>query len=187
MTAETLFPRVARDAMPEKLVADVAAIEKRLGYLSELFLLQSHVPDSVTAFMAYTQAVKAPLSDRLNELVALAACNALQAKAELIQHERLSLRLGLSKAFVAAAQGREGWDESELSATEHLVCSVVRELIGTMGRGCEPALAKLAAAIGASQAMAVLLQTTRFMMVGVWGHVFHLKVPVLSIFEETNE
>jgi Carboxymuconolactone decarboxylase family len=184
ITKSETFPRVVRETLPEPLSAHLGAIEKRLGYLNELFLLQSHVPASVESFMAYTQAVKAPLSDRQNELVALAACAVLHAEAELIQHERLALRLGLDKAFVAAAEGREGADAAALTPDEHLLRSVVCELIQNMGRGCEPALARLAGAIGAGPAMAVLLQSTRFIMIGVWGHVFEVKLPVPSIFEE---
>lgn len=179
-----LFPRVKRETLPPSLAAQLNAIENRLGYLNELFLLQSHVPASVDSFMMYTQAVKAPLSDRQNELVALAACTELNAEAELIQHERLALRLGLSREFVAAAEGREGSDTEVLADDEKLVKEVVRELIKNMGRGCEPILARLASSIGKESAMAVLLQTTRFMMIGVWGHVFQVQLPVSSIFEE---
>jgi hypothetical protein len=182
----TKFPRINRESLAEPLASELAAIEKRLGYLNEIFLLQGHVPASISAFLAYTQSVKAPLTDRLNQLVALTACSALDAPAELIQHERLAVRLGMSKEFVATAEGRPGSDGTALTLQEHQVRQVVLQVIANLGRGSEPALAALSQTLGAEQAMAVLLQTTRFLLVAVLYRTFSLTVPVASIFDEVQ-
>jgi alkylhydroperoxidase family enzyme len=177
------FPRIVlQDMVPEVRIA-LEPVVKRLGYLGDAFAVHAHVPAAVGTFMEYTKAVKAPLPDALNELVALTVCRALRAEYELIQHERLALQLGFSKEWIGAAQGREDADPSLLSEVEQAVQTIALKIVATLGQDCESDIAELARRIGHSQAMAVFLQCTRFLMIAVMCRAFSLKLPVASIFE----
>lgn len=182
-TGTERFPKLSVEALAPALAGVVQGAAQRMGYVNDLFLLQGHVPDSVSTFFAYTAAVKAPLSDRFNEVVALTACQELGATAELIQHERLSVRLGLPKPWIAAAEGREGADPAQLTDEEREIQQVVRTVLANGGANSQAALAGLARTLGPAPAMAVLLQTTRFASIAMLCHALDIEVPVPSIFE----
>jgi len=90
------IPRLAFEDVDDALRAQLKPTVDRLGYFGEFFQVAAHVPGAVPAFMTYTAAVKAPLADAQNEVLALTVCSMLEADYERIQHERLSKRLGFS-------------------------------------------------------------------------------------------
>ena len=114
------IPRLGLDALDPKLAGLLKPTVERLGYLGEFFQAVGHVPEAVLQFMEYTKAVKTPLTDAENEVLALAVCSALAGDYERIQHERLSSRLGFSNDWIAAASGRPGSDASQLMPGEAL-------------------------------------------------------------------
>jgi len=177
------FPRLMlKDMAPEVRIA-LEPVVKRLGYLGDAFAVHAHVPAAVGAFMEYTKAVKAPLPDNLNELIALTVSHALNAQYELIQHERLAQQLGFSKEWIAAAQARADAEPSLLSEDEKAVQTITLKVIATLGQDCESDITHLANRLGQTQAMAVFLQCTRFLMIAVMCRAFSLTLPVASVFE----
>ena len=87
------LPRLEFDQLEPALAEYLKPTVDRLGYFGEYFQATAHVPDALRLFMDYTKAVKSPLGDNLNELLALTVCAALGADYERIQHERLAQRL----------------------------------------------------------------------------------------------
>src|SRR3546814_18959895 len=111
------LPHLTLDDMGPDLKAEVEPTVQHLGYLGEFVQVFGAIPGAIPAFMAYTRAVKAPLSNAENELLALTVCAALDDHYELVQHERLSARLGFSPDWIAADQGRSGDGGPPLTAS----------------------------------------------------------------------
>lgn len=97
-----MIPRLSPDA----LGADVAEMLRprvaRLGYLGEFFTCAAHQPAVLMSFMAFTEDLKRALPERITEAVALTVSTELGNAYERHQHERLSLELGFSEAWVRA-------------------------------------------------------------------------------------
>ena len=107
MSADGL-KRLSLEDVEPALRAELEPTVARLGYFGEFFQVFSAVPGAVLTFMGYTKAVKAPLADSENEVLALTVCAALGDSYERIQHERLSVRLGLDSAWkIGRASCRE--------------------------------------------------------------------------------
>ena len=175
LTAEQLDPAL-RDLLQPTV--------DRLGYLGEFFAVAGHVPGAVPAFMQYTGAVKAPLSDRQNETLALTVCAALGADYERIQHERLSRRLEMSDAWIAAAEGREGAVAATLADDESLLRTLALAMLARNGNGCAAEIEAVAKAIGPPKAVAALLQITRFVTIAMLCNALQLTPPVPSIWDD---
>jgi hypothetical protein len=140
------------------------------------------VPEAVIAFLDYTAACKAPLADRHNQVLALRVCSRLGADYERIQHERLSDRLGLDRAWIAAAEGRPGADAAVLADDEAELVRLADAMLDTGGRGVDAELAAVVGRLGPAGAVAALLQITRFQTVAGLVHALGLELPVPSIF-----
>lgn len=177
-------PRLAYEALGADLQGFLAPTVERLGYFGEMFAVMAHVPDAIPRFMAYTQAVKAPLADAENEVLALATCALLGARYERVQHERLALKLGLSHAWVAAAAGWPGADPTVLSASERALRALSLAVAGRAGHDCAREVAEVARLLGAQQTAAALLQVARFTAIAQVCNALALALPVPSPLEE---
>lgn len=181
MSADGL-KRLSLEEIEPALRAELQPTVARLGYFGEFFQVFAAVPGALSAFMSYTKAVKTPLTDRENEVLALAVCAALDDSYERIQHERLSVRLGLSMGWIAAAEGREGADESMLETEEAVLRKLALAVVASHGKGCSPAVAVAAAALGSQKTAAALLQVTRFMGIASLCNALEMSLPVPSVF-----
>jgi alkylhydroperoxidase family enzyme len=157
----------------------------RLGYLGEFFQVAAHVPNAVPAFMQYTGAVKAPLADAHNEVLALTVCGMLEADYERIQHERLARRLGFPLDWIAAACGRPGANVSQLKEDERALQALAQAVVTTQGLRCQDELHAVVRMMGPQKAVAALLQISRFMGIALLCNALGLTLPVPSVFDET--
>lgn len=180
------LPRLGFDEVDAALQAELKPAVDRLGYFGEFFQVFAPVPGAMQAFMGFTKSVKAPLSDAENEVLALTVCRALGDKYERVQHERLSLKLGLSQAWIAAAESRPGSDPAVLSKGETALHKLALAVIERKGRGCGVEVAEAAAQLGAEKAAAALLQIGRFQMIAILCNTLSLALPVASIFDEAE-
>lgn len=179
-----ILPKLDRlDAFDPALADLLRPTVERLGYLGEFFQQVGILPQAMQRFMDYTKAVKEPLPDSLNELLALTVCGRMGAEYERIQHERLSLKLGFTPDWIAAAAGRPEAPESALSAQEIRVRALALAMLEDQGRGVDDELAAVARDIGPERTVAVLLQTTRFMTIATLCNSLKLRLPVPSIFD----
>ncbi|WP_176244884.1 carboxymuconolactone decarboxylase family protein [Oceanibacterium hippocampi] len=156
---------------------------ERLGYFGEFFQVAGHVPESITTFMKFTAAVKAPLSDRQNELLALTVCAALGGDYERIQHERLSVRLGLDKAWIAALTGRADADEDLLTDEDKALRNLALAVVERRGVDVDAELRAVRACLDEEKTVAAMLQITRFSLIATLNNAFAMKLPVPSIFD----
>lgn len=178
-----VFPRAQLEALDPTVQDYLAATVKRLGYFGEFFAVVGQNPQALIQFMEYTKAVKAPLSDRQNELLALVVCNQLGADYERIQHERLAERLGFPREWISEAIGRPIASHPALTNDEQLLKKLALEILDSAEVGAASVtLQACRERLGDSAALAAVLQTARFMMIATLVRTFQLKLPVESIF-----
>jgi alkylhydroperoxidase family enzyme len=157
----------------------------RLGYFGEFFQVAAHVSGAVPAFMQYTGAVKAPLSDAQNEVLALTVCAMLEADYERIQHERLARKLGFSLEWIAAAVGAPGAHVSALGEDERPLQGLAQAVVTRHGLRCAEEVKMVADVLGPAKAVAALLQIARFVNIALLCNALQLTLPVKSVFDET--
>jgi len=156
----------------------------RLCYFGEFFQVAAQVPGALPAFMQYTGAVKAPLEDRHNEVLALSVCAMLEADYERIQHERLSRKLGFSLEWIAAAEARPGSALSALKDDERALQALAQAMVTRHGLRCADELRAVTALLGSQKAVAALLQISRFVTIALMCNALALTLPVPSVFDE---
>lgn len=175
------------DDLEPRLADEVRAKYERLGYLGDFFRYTAHQPDALRSFTAFTADARAGLTDNLAELIALTVASNLDNAYELVQHERLSVKLGMSKEWVAAAETLDPYGEAaaaELSDHERVVQRYLLIAVETMGGDAPPALEEMVNAIGVEAAVAVLFVMGRYVAHGVIAKSLELQAPVASIFAE---
>lgn len=178
--------RLGLDELAPELRELLQPTVDRLGYLGEFFQVAGHVPGAVQHFMAYTQAVKAPLSNEENELLALATCATLGADYERIQHERLALKLGMTPAWIAAACDRVDADPAVLNPAQHALRRLAVGVSSRAGHRCAQEIRAVVDALGQEKAAAAVLQTTRFVLIAHVCNALQLSLPVPSIFTQAG-
>ena len=184
MSARDGIPRLGLEAVDPAVRDLLKPTVERLGYFGEFFQVAAHVPGAIPAFMQYTGAVKAPLGDAHNEVLALTVCGALEADYERIQHERLAKRLGFPLDWIAAASGRAGSHASALKDDERKLQALALAMVSTHGLRCGDELRAVVDALGPEKAVAALLQVSRFVTIALMCNALSLTLPVASVFDE---
>jgi alkylhydroperoxidase family enzyme len=180
------IPRIGFESLDAPLRDQLKPIVDRLGYFGEFFQVAAHVSGAIPGFMQYTGAVKAPLADAQNELLALSVCAMLEADYERIQHERLSRKLGFSLDWIAAAESRPGSHASALKDDERALQALAQAMVTRHGLRCDDEVRAVVAAIGAQKAVAALLQISRFVTIALMCNALSLELPVASVFDEAS-
>lgn len=158
----------------------------RLGYLGGFFQLTAHQPEALAAFIDYTEATKRALPDDLAEIVALTVATATGNDYERHQHERLSVKLGLGKDWVAAVELLDP-DTADLTLEQRVTQRWVLGVLKDHGRGSESELEVLVRGLGPKAAIAVALMCGRYVAHATIANSFGIKPPVPSIFAASNE
>ena len=175
LTFETLEPALAQVLKPRV---------ERLGYLGEFFCCMGHQPVPLRAFIEFTESAKAPLEKRVVEVIALTVASAKRNRYERHQHERLSVRLMLTRDWVAEVESLTPANARLMSATDVLVQQFVLAAIAD-GSAELPALRKqVVAQLGARQTVAILMVIGRYVAHSVIVGALALEPPVPSIFED---
>lgn len=178
------IPRLEMDELAPRLAEALRPRVERLGYLGEFFKVTGHQPDALMAFMDFTETSKGGLANNFVELVALSVSGALGNEYERHQHERLSVKFDLSTDWVAAANELAPDAQTLLSDDEKKVQALVLGVVETKGHGAAAALDAVVGALGAEQAVAVLLLIGRYVTHAMIVNTLGLEAPVPSIFTE---
>jgi hypothetical protein len=179
----TTVQRIDFAALPAADAGYLGSTVDRLGYFGEFFQVLANVPGAIVGFMEYTKAVKQPLSDGENEVLALAVCTGMRADYERIQHERLAQRLGFSLEWIAAASGREGASPELLSDSERLLRRMVEAFLAGGTMALRPIVGEAVQVIGSAKTVAALLQLTRYAGIATLCTALQLELPVKSVFD----
>lgn len=181
-----IIPRLAVADLEPALADVLQSRLDRLGYLGEVFSAMAHQPESLRAFMAFTEAAKGALSHDLGELVALTAATRLGNDYERHQHERLAVRRGLGRSWIAAVE-RLDPDDPALSSAQAATQRYVLAALASVGREAGGPLSELVDVLGPPAAVAVLFLTSRFLAHALLANSLEVQPPVPSIFEEGFE
>jgi alkylhydroperoxidase family enzyme len=153
----------------------------RLGYLGGFFQLTAHQPESLAAFIDYTDATKRALPDDLAEIVALTVATATGNDYERHQHERLSVKLGLGEDWVAHVEKLDP-DNADLTLEQRATQRWVLAVLKAHGRGTASELDGLVRGVGPKAAIAVALMCGRYVAHATISNSFGIQPPVPSIF-----
>jgi alkylhydroperoxidase family enzyme len=176
--------RLTYEELSPQLRAALAPKFERLGYLGEFFAVCGHQPEALLAFNEFTEALKRNLAAELTEVVALTAASALGNDYERCQHEQLSLKLGFSRDWIAAATGRG--DADVLSERARCARELVLTLLASHGQGASAEVSLAVATLGESVAVGVLLQAGRYAAHALVSNALAFASPVPSVFDEAD-
>ncbi len=148
---------------------------RRLGYLGAFFAFGGRQPAALSAFTAYTEALKDALPARLSELVALTVSSWSGNEYEHPQHVALSRKLGFDETWIEAASG--SGDLAALDDGDRAVRALVIAMVEPSGDP-RPLLQPVVDLLGQDDAMAVLLLVGRYVAHGAVGRALGLQSPV---------
>lgn len=178
------LPRLELADFPAELAASLEPRVKRLGYLGEFFKCAANHPRGLAAFNDLTEASKDGLSDRLVEVVVL-TCTVWMGNAyERHQHERLSVRLGLGRDWVAAVNALTPDVHSVLTGEERSVQRLTLAVLASRGKAAGELFESAVQSLGPQGAMAILMVISRCVAHGLIVNTLELEPPVPSIFED---
>ena len=179
--------RLGLDELPPALAEKLRPRVARLGYLGEFFACAGHQPAALAGFVDFTEALKQALPERITQLCALSVAGELGNDYERNQHERLALRLGLERTWIAAVNRRDPDSGVELDATERAVQRLALEAVRSGGRGTAAQVEDVVGRVGAEQAVGILLVIARYVAHALVVNALEIRPPVPSIFEDGFE
>jgi hypothetical protein len=175
-----LIPRLSLEEMPPELAERLRPRVERLGYLGEFFRCAAHQPRALLSFMAFTDDLKEALPDRLTEVVALTVSCLMRNAYERVQHERLSLKLGIGEDWIRQVEALSPATSGALGEDERTVQRLVLALVERKGQDTRVELEAVVGEIGAPQAVAVLLLVGRYVTHALVANALALAPPVAS-------
>lgn len=180
----TRIPRRQFDELAPRLQNVLRARVERLGYLGEFFQCGSAQPDVLAPFMEMTEALKKALPDRLTEAGALTVACIMDNRYERHQHERLSVKLGFGREWVAAVEQLDPDGAPLMSDAERAVQRLVMAMIARKGHGVEAEIEALIDEVGPDQTIAVMFLVGRYITHAMIVNGLALVPPVPSVFSE---
>lgn len=178
------IPRLELSDMRPDLAAYLEPRVARLKYLGELFKCVGNAPGVMLSFMQFTDALKEALPDRLTEAAVLTVATVMRNPYERNQHERLSVRLGFGRDWVAEVERLEPDAATLMSETERTVQRYAIAAIETKGRACQAEFARLCELTSPSEAVSVVMLVGRYVTHALAVNTLGLEPPVPSIFED---
>ena len=174
------IPRLSITDLDPDLAELLRPKVERLNYLGEFFQCTGHQPRALISFYTLTEDLKKALPDNLTELVALTIAAKMNNAYERVQHERLSLKLGLSEAWVREVVSLSSNRDGNLSESELVVQKFVLAVIERGGHETGAELEEVVKAIGHEKGIGVLMLIGRYVMHALIANSLALKPPVTS-------
>jgi len=178
------LPRLELPDFPAALAAGLQPRVQRLGYLGEFFKCAANQPRGLAAFIEFTEASRDGLSDRLVAVIALTCTVWMGNDYERNQHERLSVRLGFGREWVAAVNALKPEVDSLLTGEERSVQRLALSVLNTRGKAAGALFEEAVQSLGPRPAMAALMVIGRYAAHGLIVNTLALEPPVPSIFED---
>lgn len=178
------LPRLELADFPAPLAASLEPRVKRLGYLGEFFKCAAHQPRGLAAFVEFTDAGKEGLPDRLVEVIALTCTVWMGSDYERNQHERLSVRLGFGRAWIAAVNALTPDVDSVLTGEERGIQRLTLAILNSRGKAAGARFEETVKSLGPRLAIATLMVIGRCVAHALIVNTLELAPPVPSIFED---
>ncbi len=177
-------PRIEFADFPPTLAASLAPRVKRLGYLGEFFKCCAHQPRALGAFIEFTEAAQDGLPQPLAELIALTCTTWMGNDYERNQHERLCIRLGLAREWIAAVCALRPTADCSLTVEERNIQRLTLAILEKNGTGTGGLFEETVERLGARAAIAILMNIGRCVTHGLIVNTLALAPPFPSIFAE---
>ncbi|MBB4633386.1 carboxymuconolactone decarboxylase family protein [Sphingosinicella soli] len=174
------------DELPKEIGDRLAPRVTRLGYLGEFFKCAAHQPEALAAFIDFTEAGKKGLPDNLVELIALSCAVWMGNDYERNQHERLCIKLGFHREWVAAVERLKPAEEPLLGDDERSIQRLVLSMLETRGKDSGALFDEAIHRLGEAPAIAVLMVVGRYVVHALLVNSLGLAPPVPSIFAEVE-
>jgi hypothetical protein len=178
------IPRLEFDELEPSLKEVFRPRVERLGYLGEFFKVMSHAPETMGGFYTITESLKKVLPDNFTEIVSLSLSSRLGNLYEQYQNERLSLKLGLSREWVAEALNPRDGPDSIFTPEEKAVQNFCIAVLRNMGRDVDAERDALINAIGPEKTVGVMWLIGRTVTHALISNTLKLDAPVTSIFDD---
>jgi len=179
-----LIPRLELAEMAPDLQAYLQPRVARLQYLGELFKCAAHAPEVLLDFMHFTDSLKKALPDRLTECAVLTTAMLMGNRYERHQHERLSVRLGFGRDWVAEVERLKPAEATLMSEVERAVQTYVMAAVETRGMQAASPFEALARLVPPAEAMAVAMLVGRYITHALVVNTLRLEPPVPSIWDD---
>jgi alkylhydroperoxidase family enzyme len=175
-----MIPRLPAGEWPKEVADALRPRIERLGYVGEFFTCGAHQPAALVSFMTFTEDLKRALPNRLTEVVALTVSTELENAYERHQHERLCLKLGFDESWVRAVEALDPSSVPALADAERAVQTLTLAMIRRHGKQTSRELDAVVDAVGAAQAVAVMMQVGRYVTHALMVNTLDLAPPVPS-------
>ena len=142
------------------------------------------LPSLQSSGSAPTETAKAPLEKNLVEIIALSIASRKRNAYELHQHERLSIRLGFGREWVAEVERNHPEEAALLTDTEKLVQRFVLAAIDERTVAAQDLFSQVTEQFGYQQSIAILMVIGRYAAHAVMVASLGIAPPVPSIFED---
>ena len=182
----TALPRVPFEEMSDALVERLEARVERLGYLGEFFQIGALQPESLAAFIDYSEAAKASLPAGIVEVVALTTADVLGSEYERNQHEHLALALGYPREWVAAVESKAPEDAPALAEPERIVQRYVLTALKLGAAAARREFDAVVHALGPKRSIGVLFLLGRYMAHSLFVVTLGIPSPVSSIWKDSD-
>jgi alkylhydroperoxidase family enzyme len=182
-----LIPRLTREKLHPDLQAYLRPRIERLGYLGEFFQCAGHQPEALLSFLEYTDHLKHALPNNLTEIVSLTVAQIMNNSYERVQHERLSLKIGLGEDWLREVLTLKADGQGNMSEQEVLVQRLTMSAINRRGHDITQELEPVVHSIGPAMSIAVLMLVGRYLSHAIIANALNLAPPVPSpLAVETN-
>ncbi len=178
------IPRLAFHELRGDIADALRAKGERRGSRGEFFAATAPQPEALKAFIDFTDSAKGELDISLVELIALTVATVKDVAYEKNQHERLSVKLGFGRDWVAAVERLTPEEQPALSPVEQCVQRFVIAALAHDGHGTGALLDTVVAELGHAQAIAVLMVMGRYTTHAIMVNSLGIGAPVPSIFED---
>ena len=178
------IPRLELGEMRADLAEYLAPRVARLKYLGELFKCAAHAPGVLVSFMHFTDALKEALPDALTETAVLTTATLMDNRYERNQHERLSVRLGYGRDWVAEVERLKPDEATHMSELERAVQRYVIAAVESRGQQASAEFDALAALVPPSEAIAITMLVGRYITHALVVNTLKLSPPIPSIWED---
>lgn len=182
----TKIPKLTFAELPASIAVLLRPKYERLGYLGEFFARTAHQETALKAFIEFTDAAKGSLRDNVVELIALTVATMKGVDYEKNQHERLAVKLGMSRAWVADVERLAPAQATLLDPTERTVQAYVIAAVERDGRDVGELLDAVVDTLGYEDAVAVMMVMGRYTTHAIIVNSLGIGPPVPSIFEPST-
>ena len=178
------IPALSFAELPRSIAGLLRAKYERLGYLGEFFAKTAHQEKALEAFIHFTDASKGALDMRIVELIALTVATLKNVPYEKNQHERLSVRLGYGRNWVADIEALDPANSTTLNGAEKIVQRFIIDSVQQDGRDVSPQLDAVIEQFGYENAVAAIMVMARYTSHALMVNCLQIGPPVPSIFDD---